>query len=256
MNKEEYESAIKAMLPTDGLDGEYLDYAHIEKYKSDWAKLSEIINSVVLVFDCYTDKFLFVSEKGLSPFGVSAKQLMKEGHTPLFELIHPEDMKYGLAIRKKIYGLMESLSPEEQRQYKLIHEMRLKDTQGNYVRIIEQEQIIEFNNNGKAWLMLSVVDADAGHETEITRSHIYNFVTGKHIYLDLSDMLEESLTNRELEILSCMRQGLLSKEIANAMNISINTVNTHRQNIFRKLDANNSMEAVNYAIRLGIKATI
>lgn len=77
-------------------------------------------------------------------------------------------------------------------------------------------------------MMLSVVDADAGHKNEITWSHIYNFVTGKHIYPDLSDTLEEPLTLRELEILSYMKQGLLSKEIANNMNISINTVNTHR----------------------------
>lgn len=49
-----------------------------------------------------------------------------------------------------------------------------------------------------------------------------------------------------------MKQGLLSKEIANSLNVSINTINTHRQNTLFKLKANNSIEAVNIAQRLGL----
>jgi len=252
MDIKKIESEIQAIVPTDRLDTEGLDYSLIEKYKADWIKLSEISRSVVLVFDCYTNKFIFVSENGLAPYGLSKEELIQKGHIPLMEIIHPEDVKYGLAIRRKIYDLIRRLTPQEQRQYKLIHEMRIKNIRGEYIRVIEQEQIIEFDAHGEAWLMLSVVDADAGHETEITRSHIYNYLTGEHIYPDLSDTLKEPLTNREIEILGLMKQGLLSKEIASQLNISINTVNSHRQNIFIKLEANNAMEAVNQAIRLGI----
>ena len=49
-----------------------------------------------------------------------------------------------------------------------------------------------------------------------------------------------------------MKQGLLSKEIANTLKVSINTINRHRQNILQKLKANNSIEAVNLAQRLGL----
>lgn len=81
---------------------------------------------------------------------------------------------------------------------------------------------------------------------------MYNHVTGRHIYPDLSDTLEEPLTVREIEILGFMKSGMLSKEIAERLHVSINTINTHRQNIFRKLEANNAMEAVNQGVRLGI----
>ena len=40
--------------------------------------------------------------------------------------------------------------------------------------------------------------------------------------------------------------------IAEALKVSINTVNSHRQNILQKLKANNSIEAVNFAQRLGL----
>ncbi|MCS3283528.1 response regulator transcription factor [Bacteroides salyersiae] len=64
--------------------------------------------------------------------------------------------------------------------------------------------------------------------------------------------MDEPLTNRELEVLRFMKKGLLSKEIAEALKVSINTVNSHRQNILQKLKANNSIEAVNFAQRLGL----
>ena len=123
---------------------------------------------------------------------------------------------------------------------------------GEYIRIIEQEQVLELDKSGNIWLMLSVIDVDASHEAEIIKSHLYNFKTGEQIFIDLSDTLDEPLTNRELEVLRFMKKGLLSKEIAEALKVSINTVNSHRQNILQKLKANNSIEAVNFAQRLGL----
>ena len=42
------------------------------------------------------------------------------------------------------------------------------------------------------------------------------------------------LSDRESEVLVLVAQGLCSKEIADKLNISIHTVNTHRKNITRK----------------------
>lgn len=167
MDKQKAESVVHSIVPTERRGGEGLDYSLIEKYRPDWEKLSKISRSVVLVFDCYTNKFIFVSDNGLSPFGITTEELLEKGHAAVLGLIHPEDVKHGLAIRENMYSLIEQMPAMEQRQYKLIHEMRIRNIEGNYIRIIEQEQIIEFDSNGKAWLMLSMLDADAGHENEI-----------------------------------------------------------------------------------------
>ena len=45
---------------------------------------------------------------------------------------------------------------------------------GEYIRIIEQEQVLELDKSGNIWLMLSVIDVDASHESEIIKSHLYN----------------------------------------------------------------------------------
>ena len=59
-------------------------------------------------------------------------------------------------------------------------------------------------------------------------------------------------TEREREIILACRDGLMCKEIASKMEISINTVNTHKKNIFQKLGINNTMEMVQYALKNGI----
>ena len=246
------EKAVENILPISSAFINELDYSLIERKKADWLKLSELTHSIVLVFDCCTKKFVFVSNNIPQSYGIDSERLFINGHEPVLEIIHPGDIHYGLLVRKKIYSLLSSLSAEEKMKHKMIHEMRVKNVRGEYIRIIEQEQAIELDKSGNIWLMLSVIDVDASHESEITKSHLYNFETGEQIFIDLSDTLEEPLTNRELSVLQLMKQGLLSKEIARSLNVSINTINTHRQNILLKLKANNSIEAVNIAQRLGL----
>ncbi|HCD94171.1 MAG TPA: hypothetical protein DEQ93_13160 [Odoribacter splanchnicus] len=48
------------------------------------------------------------------------------------------------------------------------------------------------------------------------------------------------------------RQGLLSKEIAYKLHLSIYTVNNHRKHILSKLQAGNAIEAINRAEDYGL----
>ena len=54
---------------------------------------------------------------------------------------------------------------------------------------------------------------------------------------------------REKEIMELCCNGLLAKEIAKNLHISVNTVHNHKNNIFHKLNINNSMEMVQYALK-------
>lgn len=61
-----------------------------------------------------------------------------------------------------------------------------------------------------------------------------------------------NLTKTETEILKDIALGMTTKEIAEKRFSSFHTVNTHRKNIFRKLDVNNVHEATKYALRAGL----
>ena len=62
----------------------------------------------------------------------------------------------------------------------------------------------------------------------------------------------EPLSERELEVLHLIAEGLSRQEIAAKLVLSLNTVKTHARNIYSKLGVNNQMQAVGKARALGL----
>jgi len=62
----------------------------------------------------------------------------------------------------------------------------------------------------------------------------------------------EELTPREQEVLTFIAEGNSNREIADALVISVKTVDRHRENIMRKLQLHNRVELVKYAIEKGL----
>jgi DNA-binding NarL/FixJ family response regulator len=69
---------------------------------------------------------------------------------------------------------------------------------------------------------------------------------------ETAERLLEPLTDREIEVLRLLAEGLSNKEIAARMEISEHTVKFHVASIMGKLGANNRTEAVISGIRHGI----
>ena len=60
------------------------------------------------------------------------------------------------------------------------------------------------------------------------------------------------LTEREKEILQLLAEGKSNKDVAGILNLSPNTVETHRTRIMQKLDLHSTADIVLYAVRKGI----
>jgi DNA-binding NarL/FixJ family response regulator len=60
------------------------------------------------------------------------------------------------------------------------------------------------------------------------------------------------LTAREREVLELVSQGQSTKQIAYELGISIRTVESHRINMLKKMDVNNTAELIKKAIALKI----
>jgi DNA-binding NarL/FixJ family response regulator len=89
-------------------------------------------------------------------------------------------------------------------------------------------------------------------EAALTRKTAARLIEG---FADLSRPRSEpldSLTQREIEILHLVAEGLSNKAIAQALFVSENTVKYHMKNILQKLGAQNRTEAATYALRAGL----
>ena len=62
------------------------------------------------------------------------------------------------------------------------------------------------------------------------------------------------LTTREREILQLIAEGKSNKEVANHLNLSLHTVETHRTHILQKLNLHSIPDLILYAVRKGIVA--
>ncbi|MCY7359144.1 MAG: LuxR C-terminal-related transcriptional regulator [Rudanella sp.] len=61
-----------------------------------------------------------------------------------------------------------------------------------------------------------------------------------------------SLTGREIEVIKLIAQEHSSNQIAEKLFISLNTVETHRKNLFRKLNIKNSLGLIKFALKHGL----
>jgi DNA-binding NarL/FixJ family response regulator len=60
------------------------------------------------------------------------------------------------------------------------------------------------------------------------------------------------LSQREVEVVEFIAQGLTAAEVADKMCLSVHTISTHRKNIFKKLGVNSTTELVRYALKTAL----
>lgn len=65
-------------------------------------------------------------------------------------------------------------------------------------------------------------------------------------------MERRSLTKRETEVVRLVSQGHKNREVAEKLEISVKTVETHRSNVMNKLALRNVVELIRYAIQKGL----
>jgi len=75
----------------------------------------------------------------------------------------------------------------------------------------------------------------------------------KENYQLKNQLIISKITNRERDIIKLFAAGKTQKEISEIMKISLNTVNTHRKNIFKKIGVTKLSELVKFAYDTDMK---
>lgn len=235
-----------------------LDYSILEKHKFLLLQLANLNNSGISIFDLYKNEHVFYSPNFCTLLGYRLNEIIEKGQGYLDDKIHPVDYielnKNGISLIKLCY----QFSDDEKMNYKLLNEYRILNAANKYIRVIEQHQLLELDIHGNIWLTSSIIDISPNQNiNEGIKSQLLNFRTGKIISFqnentNYKEEIKISLTQREIQILKMVKNGLLSKEISDNLYISVHTVNTHRQRVLEKLGANNSLEAVVLASKLGL----
>ena len=185
------------------------------------------------------------------------------GYTPaefsipfMNDKLHPDDYPWFLTFGNRMIEFFSQLPVDKILKYKVRYDIRFRNKKGDYRRILYQGVLLEHDENGTFLRSLSV-------HTDITYlkqegKPVLSFIgmDGEPSYLDVgskNNFIKSSneLTRREKQVLTLLIEGKLSKEISCILNISKQTVDTHRKNMLHKNNLSNTGELIGKAIRYG-----
>ena len=120
---------------------------------------------------------------------------------------------------------------------------------------IEEDKVLAALESGASGFILKDADADdvaaairAAHNDEVHLDPAAARVLAKGMRTRFEQQPVESLTERELEVLSLVGHGRSNKEIATDLGITERTARTHVSNILGKLDLQSRTQAALYAV--------
>jgi NarL family two-component system response regulator LiaR len=99
------------------------------------------------------------------------------------------------------------------------------------------------------WLALNLTNHRI--KTVTVEKEVYIRVPADFL-LDEAALTESGISQRELEVLQLMSEGLSNQEIADRLFVSLNTVKTHASGLFSKLGVKRRIQAVEMAKKLKI----
>jgi PAS domain S-box-containing protein len=211
-------------------------------------------------------EILFVSEYFTELLGYRPEKLQEGGVnlTWWLSIMHPDDRE---PTFNKIFQHY-FLKPAKQRLKKTFTiQYRVKNILGDYRWICETKLVVSLTSENQYELILGRLEdiTEIKEEEELKLKELYSdeanrmlkyapstvdpeqksgsdpiLLTNKNMQLERVVMP----TKRELEILQLIGEGYSTKQIADKLFISINTVETHRRHLLEKLQVKNSMELI------------
>lgn len=171
------------------------------------------------------EKILYGDYSALSTLGYKPSELGKSGKRILMDNLHPENARFRLELFKHFEKEKKGnwmgtyqLKGKDNQWHTLLAmvEIYTKDEEDN----IEQLVNIEFD--------MTAIQTGEGYKEVVDRA------------------LWSTVTKREKQIIKHIAEGSRNQDIADDLSISLNTVETHRKNLLRKLNMKNTTSLVHF----------
>ncbi|MBE9598022.1 response regulator transcription factor [Pedobacter sp. MC2016-24] len=213
-------------------------------------------NAIAVLSDMKANKSYIYNGKVAKELGFTEHETLKEINSiweeDIFKKIHPDDLLEKHLLELKFFNMLKSLPIPERSDYHVKSRIRMRNRDEKYIAMAHRMFYVSSAVNGSLWLALCLYHFPYNEaETTASAGLIFNSATGKTINPDPQES-NKLLSVREKEILQLIRKGKMSKEIADLLSVSINTINRHRQNILEKLRVSNSLEACRIAERMNL----
>ena len=234
----------------------------IRKFQTEQSFVSRFA-PVIYVLDYTTKKYLYVDEACLDLFGYTATQWKEEGIEGYLSKWHPDDLRIMTdEIFPNNLGFLQGVPAQKYEDIIFSHNYRVLNAKGDYITILQRSSYIPARENAHPIATIGAAfeithfksDTDVIHtieEARVLNGRPYNEILYKRLYHVPSNDGRMLLSKRETQILQQMALGLSSKQIADQLNLSSNTIHNHRKNMLNRTGCKTSVELLKFAMEKG-----
>ncbi len=233
--------------------------------KDDWEKeFSDIIehynhftfsNSFWYIGDFSTSKIVAVGGDCETVTPLLKKEWLGLEPMEIGKMFHPLDVMKMQAFTVFVSNFLAPKTQKQRDRIKISMLFRMLDTKKNYTWRLMQYPKISYEKQLPRYIFCQISDiAHLLNQPKCTMYILDNNKKENTLYYCDDEKIElkpvhvqKNLSERELDVLRLLSKGLISKEIAEVLKISKNTVENHKQNIFSKTTTKNLAELITYA---------
>jgi DNA-binding CsgD family transcriptional regulator len=249
MSVRKVSSEFGNLLKTNSRTDQYFKYESEEDY-------SKIIQSLSLVERLYPDQVLmlcnrshpklqYVGANCLNVFGYSVTEFQKLTVHDFFSSVHTDDLRDLLQCFEFINGT----EPYDPIDHRFVLSYRFKNKNGNYFHLRDEKLAIQTDSGKYIYFsMFSVTSQDKFYRVKLD-IHQRSKGSGFKVSTYHPRQTDHSITPRQNEIVKFMMRGFSTQEIAEQLNVSVNTIKNHKQVLFRKVNVKSSLELIDFANR-------
>jgi DNA-binding CsgD family transcriptional regulator len=191
-----------------------------------------------------------ISHRGFDSFLGYINQIITVNF--ILDLFHPDDASRAMELTSHVLQWA-GLYPTEPFSSVFSLNYRIRKANEEYIKILRQTTSFEIDKK-KGTLLKSISIC-----TDITHLEVSNTVSAKFIGGHSEVSLEGinntnpiagniKLSQREMDILALAARGKTSEAIGDILNISMNTVNTHRRNMLKRTGFGNIAQLIAYMV--------
>jgi DNA-binding CsgD family transcriptional regulator len=187
----------------------------------------------------------YVSRNAFHVFGYENNLMEKKSFLhQFFQLVNEADQADLYDCINFIHDYLEGIAPEEHHMYRIGLHYRFKRQDGQFIYLYDEKATLAFKSGNLYYSLFRDITNErtfTGVKAEVYKQEI----TVSKILEYKPSASRNPLSKREKELVTLIKQGLSTKEIAWSLNISHNTVRNIKSKLFEKYNVSNSIELLN-----------
>ncbi len=224
------------------------DYTLLKEKLKVVKLFNSLSNQPFFINDLYKGDYAYISEIPKHFTGYDLSEIESCGADAYALVLTERDLLFLRKTEPILYRFIDTIDKEKRKGYVVTIGHYLINKDGTIIPIVIYKTPLLFDDDENVWMLLARI-AIANK----------NLQEKNFLYVDIADSNERYaydektgtfniierpvITPMEKNILQLSNRGFLEKETAEHLNISINTVKTHKKNVLRKLGVENMSEA-------------